>query len=862
MNRWSGTRAALRIARGDALRHKARSVLVVVMIALPVLALTGADVLARTMQLSTAEKVNRILGRADVELTVVGGHISQVGTGGGYSSDGAAVVPGTHAYATTEAAARRLLPGAHMIDRVEASAQVSVPGRLVQDIEIQGLDLRDPLTTGIAKLVRGRFAATNDEVTVSQPLLDRLHLKLGDTITMSGQQLRVVGIVRNPQAIKADMAYLLPAAVHAPPENTVRHLLTDTTQPVTWPMVLKLNAHGVVAQSRDVMEHPPAGVQLATSSTLADKARTIGVATVAVGLAVLEVVLLAGATFAVGARRQRRDLALVAAAGGDERHVRNIVLGGGVVLGVTGALVGVAGGVVVGRLMIPVAQRLADADAGHFDLRPAELVAVALIGIVTGLLAAVMPARTAARDDVVAALTGRRGVVATGGRVPAVGLAMIVLGAVAAAYAAHPPARFTLVLAGAVIAEIGFVICAPAVVGAVGRTAGVLPLTMRLAVRDASRHRGRTGPAVAAVLAAVAGSVAVSAWITSQLAYDRSTYQPRLRIGQTAIQVYPDPSRPSIDRATLQTVLSRDLPLTGMTAMSTTDCFDAHKCTGVYVKPRADCPPDSVNACAVSIGNGGLAVGDAKVLDQLLGRHDAAAAAALARGELVVFDSSLAAGGKASLVFDHANGANDNQHVVTVAAHVTDVGQSGAAVNGILDAAAADRLGIKPQPWGYLLSTSQQPTQGQQDKALSDLSKWSTSLIVERGYSPERWNYGLLALAGAAALVTLGATAIATALSAADSRPDLVTLAAVGAAPFLRRKFAANQAAAVAVLGTVLGTLAGLVPAWAVIRAHGGMPFATPWQTIGIVVVGVPVLAATATATLTRSRLSSERRAT
>ena len=859
----AGTGAAIRIARRDALRHKARSVLVVVMIALPVLALTGADVLARTMQLSTSEKVTRSLGQADVELTVVGGQVSQVATGGGWSSTGDPAGQGSAAYAKSAAAAHQLLPGARMIPRVESGGQVSTPSRVIQGVEIQGLDLRDPMTKGMAKLVSGRFARTEAETTLSQPLLSRLHLKVGDSVTVAGRQLRIVGSIRNPQAIKSYESFVLPSAVPGPAGNTIRHLLAQTRHPVTWPTVLKLNAHGVVAQSRDVMLHPPAGVQLATTSALADKARTIGIATVAVGLAVLEVVLLAGATFAVGARRQRRNLALVTAAGGDERHVRRIVLAGGLVLGVVGAAVGVVGGIVVGRFVIPVAQQLADADAGHFDLRPVELLAVALIGIVTGLLAAVLPARTAARDDVVAALTGRRGIVTTAKRVPAVGLAMIVIGALVAAYAAHPPARFTMVLVGAVVAEIGFIVCAPAVVGAAGRVARLLPLPVRLAVRDASRHRGRTGPAVAAVLAAVAGSVAVSAWVTSQVAYDRQSYHPQLRIGQSALQLYPDSSHPKPDEAALAAVLERDLPVTALTPMSTTECFDASRCTGVVLKPRVSCVAGQA-ACAVDLGSGAIAVGDEHMLDALLGHHDPSAVAALDRGELVAFSSAFVdKTGHAVLVVD-GRGASPSQpqRELVVRSHVTAVGQSGAAVNAILSPSTAARLKINSQPWGYLLSTSRLPTQSEQDKALSDLSKWDTNLTVERGFHEQRWNYGLLALAGAAALVTLGATAVATALSAADSRPDLVTLAAVGAGPRLRRRFAAHQAATVAVLGTLLGALAGLVPAYGVIRAHGGMPFAVPWQTIGFVVVGVPLLAALVTGSLTRSRLPSERRAT
>ncbi len=46
----------------------------------------------------------------------------------------------------------------------------------------------------------------------------------------------------------------------------------------------------------------------------------------AIGFGVLEIVLLAGTAFAVGARRQTRELGLVAAAGGTARDVRRIVL--------------------------------------------------------------------------------------------------------------------------------------------------------------------------------------------------------------------------------------------------------------------------------------------------------------------------------------------------------------------------------------------------------------------------------------------------------------------------------------------------------------------------------------------------------
>lgn len=857
-----GARAALRIARRDAMRHKARSALVVVMIALPVLALTAADVLTRTMQLSTAERVTQNIGHAAARLTLVGGHVSQQPDGNGYGSDGSLPAPGTPAYAALQHRVRTLLPpGSRVIEDVDTNGPAGTGSRLVRYVEIVGLDLRDPMTVGMQRVVRGRAAADPTEVTVTESLARRLHLSPGSPLMVAQHPFTVVGIVHNPRAVNEDGVVMLPRAVPVQPDAGSVSYLVQTSEPVTWPSVRKLNAAGVVVQSRYVALHPPAGVPLADASTLASRARAIGIATVAVGLAVLEVVLLAGAAFAVGARRQRHDLALVAAVGGDEHDVRRVVLANGFVLGLAGAAVGVIAGVIAGKAAVPLAARWADRDAGHFDLRLLEIAAIALVGIATGVVAAILPARTAARDDVVAALTGRRGIVTTARRIPMIGVAMIVLGAVAAAYAAHPPARFTLVLAGAVIAEIGFVVCAPAVVGAAGRVAGVLPLTMRLSLRDASRHRGRTGPAVAAVLAAVAGSIAVSAWITSQVAADRQSYHPMLRLGQSAVQVYSDPSHPAPDAATIRAVLSKDLPVTGLTAMSTTQCFDARRCTSVFIKPPPTaCQAGGATACAQDLGTGGLAIGDDTVLDALLGHHDSVAASALQRGEIVVFSPAFSHSGKTVLELDRLRSSTGQTQERSVTSYVADVGGSGAAVDGIISRTTAAGLHVTGQPWGYLLDTSRTPTQAEQDTAQADLSQWSTSLTVERGYHPERWNYGLLALAGAAALVTLGATAIATALSAADSRPDLVTLAAVGAAPRLRRRFAAGQAATVAVLGTVLGAVAGLIPAWAVIHAHGHMPWATPWQSIGIVVIGVPIIAATATALLTRSRLPSERR--
>jgi putative ABC transport system permease protein len=131
-----------------------------------------------------------------------------------------------------------------------------------------------------------------------------------------------------------------------------------------------------------------------------------------------------------------------------------------------------------------------------------------------------------------------------------------------------------------------------------------------------------------------------------------------------------------------------------------------------------------------------------------------------------------------------------------------------------------------------------------------------------------------LIILGLAVLLAVAATATATGLAAADSRPDLATLAAIGASPRTRRWLSASQAAVISVLGTLLGVTGGLVIGVAAIGAttdnYWGyssdsqglhtLPVAIPWSSLGILAVVVPTVAVTLAFVFSRSSLPMVRR--
>ncbi|NHC12780.1 hypothetical protein [Motilibacter deserti] len=908
-----GLAAALRIARRDALRARGRSALIVAMVALPVMALAFAAVTWRTVQLDPDEKLDRQLGQASylfLSWTADGSPVTQTPEGqvGSYTAtrDGEPADIG----ALVPAGARTI---------TETTDSVTVRTRTgIGSVGWTETPATDPAMAGRWTLDSGRGPRATDEVLLTPKLAERVGAQAGDTLTVTSpeEEFTVVGIAHRLAAANAQEVVALPGALAAVTgnESFERPLqsLWVVDAPITWERILELNQLGVAVLSREVAENPPPRSQVpfyadpnnAWFDDNADLAFTILAVTVVVVLACLEVVLLAGAAFAVGARRQARTLALVVAVGGDRRDARRVVLAGGLVLG----LVAGAAGVVVGGLLalgaVPVLHRFG-ADVGRYDLRPLEVLPIVLIGVATGVLAAVVPARAAARQDVVATLAGRRNEVQARRRVPVIGVLLGVLGVVSsgigsavALAAADGMGNRTaylvaaLIAGGAVLAILGLVVLSPTVVGLAGRLATALPLSPRLAVRDAARHRARTAPAVAAVLVAVSGSVALSFVVQSFDDHDRRQYVPSLpdrfaSVGLLTTSYGQDGKATSrlVPAADVERVVTAQLPVADVIPVTVSNSCLADSCPQANLTtPTANsCPTGQTTRdaedwrCRDSYGSTRYsstidAVGDARLAERFGTTLTEEQREVLAGGGVLVGWRAPVLDGRATYevfgpdAWDAGpppgqeatwSGPQPDERVTVPAAWVPDL-----PFTTLMSPTTAERLGLDPIVRQLGLRLDRLPTQAEEDAAAAALEQFGLEaydLAVERGYQ-STYGPGLLALVIASAVITLGAAGVATGLALADARPDHATLAAVGAAPRVRRRLAGAQALTITLLGTVLGVLAGLVPGIAFVRSLPEYDLVAPWLSLLAIVVVVPLLAGAVALLLTRGRLPMTRR--
>ena len=893
----SGWTPALRIARRELLRAKGRTLLVLVMVLLPVAAVACLSTLLRTGDVSTVESLPRELGAAEARLEFSGARVEQdpfLRSSGGYEP----------LSQPSDAELRAALPaGSRLLEARSSLEEQSVQvGDRRRRVGVVGVDLSDPAVNGPYRLTSGRAPAGDDEVAVTQELAD-LGVEVGSTIELAAGVRTVTGIALQPYSAWPARAVLgLDDAVGLEPERDgptgqVRYWVTVPR--VTWQDVRGLNDLGFSVLSRAVVEDPPPSDLVPQTGFDDGRAVTAVIVALIATMAVLEVALLAGPAFAVGARRQRRSLALLAATGGEPRHVRQVVLSQGLLVGLVAAVVGVPLGIGIAAVVAAVL-RTRDPVFGPFEVSLRDVLLVAVLGAGVALLAALAPAWAVARQPIVAALQGRRVTSAGAGRPALAGLLLIAVGvaitlvALRGSGSTYSSFRELGVAAGAIPTVLGAVLLAPAALALVGRFAGRLPLPLRFATRDADRQRGRTAPAVAAIAATVAGVVALGISSSSDAEQSRRTYDPSGPPGVALVTAYGAPT----DWDELADVAAAALPdesvtvLRGVAASGPGEPYEELRfCRVGEPAPQGRCLLQQEQEQVGSFLGAGVLVG-AEALDALSpGLQPALRSQAeqvLDQGGVLI--AAVAPPGPQVSVtltrYPMEEGARER--VLTderLAAARLPVDRDGIGVRAVIGEQLAERLGGS-EPLG--LAVGDQLTRSQEAALRRTLERADdgVGVRVERGYEDSADRTVLLILASVAGLVVLGGTLAATSLALTEARPDLSTLGQVGARPSTRRAVAGGYALVLGLVGAGLGTLAGAVPGvaaavsltsstygsgtyggsgWVAYGAGSGdeprFYLDVPWLLLLLVLVVLPLVSAAVAAASTRSRLDGPTRA-
>lgn len=944
-------RLALTMAWRDIRRHKARSALIIALIALPIFGMSLAATVGMSTVATSEETAAMELGQTQGRLSPMNAQNSKSiqavqGDSGGTWGYGAPIQEPDPAFVPSSPA--EVVPAGFTTIPWQSTVVRSPVGKAQVEVPTTVTDVLSPAFKGKYTLLDGVAPSSRNHALATRGLLDRLDVKLGEELTTSAGTFEIVGTIRPERQGDGESFLFLnakqvPASMVADLSPATLYLVGDRA--LRWADAKAFNAKGVMVTSRSLLLDPPGKAELGADSELLQTdwryssiLPTLLMAALIGVLALLEVGLLAGAAFAVGARKQQRELALLAASGAESSMVRATVTASGLWLGLAGGMVGAVLGSVAAVLGVLFMQGRGSATFPGLHLMWLPTLGLVLVGVAAGVVAAVIPAHAVAKQATLAALKSGRTVQTASKWSTRIGVGLLILAAVAmtAASAATAAVRGNdtqflwapwlagLVVVGAVLLVISLILMTGRLIEILTRKSSWLPVPLRLAARDSARNRGRTIPAVAAVLAAATLSGALMVGTASTMKNSSDNHVWQLNLNQAAVSLsYQDHAGTEASGAPATAMAEKDLVArvvsdelgAGTRTMLVNGVEPSRECYEDTATPETDSACISwmlkeplANQCELSQAyepvdpndwrcRGPMSspnqysplpafvVGGEAELQELLGRAPSSEAlAALRDGGIVIANKVFLRDDQTATVMSYNSVQQENHPAaaatdspareflrpsrvpmseITLAA-VVEPPEKNIGFYGVVSAETAATLHL-PVTSNKLLVTAPTALTEQETDSLN-----AALAPLLGGYSDVHFQAGPSTLAGVflwlivagGALITLSAAGITAGLALADGRSDHATLASIGADTRLRKALAGSQTLMTAMLGTVLGVFAGTVPTIVVLSQQRGFPIVIPWLQMGALMVLVPLFGAAAAWVLTKGRLPMTRRQT
>ena len=742
------------------------------------------------------------------------------------------------------AAARATLPGSdpHLAADIAAIQGRWGPADVIENEKIatgttQPVQLRAESPRGhfdspLLGLVSGAYPAGPGQVALTSRVASLYGAHVGGTWRAAGATWRVTGIVRDPSNLADEFALVAPGQVNHPSQVTV---------------LLGAAAARLAASNGDVVLPgvPAAALTIPAGHYGGPSPATFVLVVEILGLAFIGLVSVA--SFSVLAQRRLRALGMLSAIGATGRHLRLVMIAGGLLVGVTAALAGVATGLAAWLAYVPVLQRATGHVVGAANLPWWAFAIGVVIAIATSVAAASRPAKMIARLPVLAALSGRPAPPKGAHRSALPGVVVFAAGLACLAFAgglAGPPGggqgRPPLLLLGGLIGVItGIVLLAPLAVSLL--TAGTyprLPVAIRIALRDLVRYRTRSGAALAAVTFAVFLAMVICLVGSERTSNPLSPSGPNLSSSQLVITAGRSPS-PGLSMpltSAQEASLSKSLKKLAA-SLHARRVVSLESAAMLY---QAGTAPHSNFTGSVYVATPGLLATYGIKASQVAPRNDVLTSrpglAGLPHMEMIWGGNNPGAGGSVC--------TPGNDCLASPAIQmISDLPSGTAAPSTLITEYAVRTYHLQTHLNGWLIQAPAPLTARQIRAARHVALDYGAPLEVAAG-GPD---LGQITNAGTALgiVIALGVLAASVGLIRSETAQDLRTLTAVGASATTRRTITAATAAALGLLGAVLGlafaVAAGL--AW----AHAGLSAMfgnVPLSEVFLLLIGLPLAAA------------------
>jgi putative ABC transport system permease protein len=701
--------------------------------------------------------------------------------------------------------------------------KIALPGS-VDTVDLRAQEPNGPYGHGTLRLVAGRYPTSPTEVAVTRRVADLFNLRIGGTWQEGARTRQVTGLVENPKDLQDRFALVAPGQANPPDHVTI--LLNTAAE-----------------RFRGFRLPSGRGLDVEIRSSDAKKAAAIGVLVLAT-IGLLFVGLLAVAGFTVMAQRRLRALGMLGSLGATDRHVRLVMLANGAVVGAVAAAVGAAVGLAGWLAFAPRLETIAERRIYRFDLPWWAIAAAMLLAVVTAIVAAWWPARSAARIPVVAALSGRPPRPQPAHRFATLGV-LLVLAGIGFLGLSHQ--RTPLLIVGGIVATtVGVLLLAPLGIRAIAACGQRSSIGVRLALRDLARYQARSGAALGAVTLAIGIAAAIAVGATASQAAADATSGGNLPANELIVWLGGDGANSPIPEQTpaqLDVLRSRVDGLASSLHAQDVVALDA------AVNPaEADVP-------GLGNGPGGKAPVQLAEVTELprgfeargVGTLYVATSAVLAHYGIKpsqvdpTADILTSRTGLAGLQLLSGGAARQTMHpkiqMVNLPSYSSDP-------NTLITTRTLHELGLRPLRAGWLIEARGPITSAQVDAARK--SAVVAGLTIETRPTQQSLSRLRNEATAVGVLVALGVLAMTVGLIRSETANELRTLTATGASSTTRRTLTGATAGALALLGALLGTAGAYFALIAWYRSHLHPLTHVPTVDLIVIVVGLPVVATAA----------------